>query len=93
MFFEVPFNTTIGAADGKEQRRTFTLSNGTVIWDISGNVWEWTNNIQTTAVDTTAGWVDWNHANIAPELELFMGIKCFLFIGPRNGAGLWRCFK
>lgn len=25
------------------QRRTLTLSNGEVIWDISGNVWEWTN--------------------------------------------------
>lgn len=26
---------------GKEQRRTLTLSNGQVIWDIAGNVWEW----------------------------------------------------
>lgn len=28
---------------GKEQRRTFTLSNGEVVWDLSGNVWEWTD--------------------------------------------------
>jgi formylglycine-generating enzyme required for sulfatase activity len=31
-----------------DERRTYTLSNGSVIWDISGNVWEWvqrsTNN-------------------------------------------------
>ncbi|MDP4010645.1 MAG: hypothetical protein Q8P72_00270 [Candidatus Roizmanbacteria bacterium] len=26
------------------QVRTFNLSNGSVIWDIAGNVWEWTNN-------------------------------------------------
>ena len=26
------------------QRRTLTLTNGSVIWDMSGNVWEWTNN-------------------------------------------------
>jgi len=26
------------------QRRTFTLTNGEIIWDLSGNVWEWTNN-------------------------------------------------
>ena len=26
---------------GKEQKRTLTLSNGEVIWDLSGNVWEW----------------------------------------------------
>ena len=25
------------------QRRTHTLSNGEVIWDIAGNVWEWVN--------------------------------------------------
>ncbi len=27
-----------------EQKRTLTLSNGSVIWDLPGNVWEWTNN-------------------------------------------------
>jgi prepilin-type N-terminal cleavage/methylation domain-containing protein len=26
------------------ERRTHTLSNGEVIWDISGNVWEWTSD-------------------------------------------------
>jgi hypothetical protein len=26
---------------GKEQKRTLTLTNGEVIWDFSGNVWEW----------------------------------------------------
>ena len=27
---------------GGNQRRTLTLSNGQVIWDLAGNVWEWT---------------------------------------------------
>ena len=26
------------------ERRTYTLSNGEVIWDLSGNVWEWTSD-------------------------------------------------
>lgn len=26
------------------QRRTLTLSNGSVVWDMAGNVWQWTNN-------------------------------------------------
>lgn len=26
---------------GKEQRRSMTLANGAVIWDLAGNVWEW----------------------------------------------------
>ncbi|HUY69630.1 MAG TPA: SUMF1/EgtB/PvdO family nonheme iron enzyme, partial [Candidatus Tyrphobacter sp.] len=33
---------------GGNQRRTLTLSNGNVVWDLAGNVWEWTN-------DTIAG--------------------------------------
>lgn len=28
---------------GANNRRTLTLTNGEVIWDLSGNVWEWTN--------------------------------------------------
>lgn len=31
------------AGAGWEQKRTHTLSNGQVIWDIAGNVWEWTD--------------------------------------------------
>jgi formylglycine-generating enzyme required for sulfatase activity len=29
---------------GREQLRTHVLSNGEVIWDFSGNVWEWTDD-------------------------------------------------
>lgn len=29
---------------GGNQRRTLTLSNGSVVWDLAGNVWEWTND-------------------------------------------------
>ena len=31
------------AGSGWEQKRTHTLSNGQVVWDIAGNVWEWTD--------------------------------------------------
>jgi prepilin-type N-terminal cleavage/methylation domain-containing protein len=41
-------DTTITAnMVGKSQRRTLTLSNGEVIWDLAGNIWEWTTG-QTT---------------------------------------------
>ncbi|PJE65154.1 hypothetical protein COU91_03125 [Candidatus Saccharibacteria bacterium CG10_big_fil_rev_8_21_14_0_10_47_8] len=35
-------NTTCGSAG--TQKRTLTLSSGAVIWDIPGDVWEWTNS-------------------------------------------------
>ena len=59
-------NTASGqSGTAGNQVRTLNLSNNSVVWDIAGNVWEWNNKTQTTAVDTTAGWVDWNHANVA----------------------------
>ena len=43
------------------ERRTHTLSNGETIWDLSGNVWEWTNDTiigkdQPTGSSTGFGW-------------------------------------
>ncbi|WP_298868474.1 SUMF1/EgtB/PvdO family nonheme iron enzyme [uncultured Microbacterium sp.] len=32
-----------GNATGSNQRRTLTLTNGAVIWDLAGNVYEWTD--------------------------------------------------
>jgi Tfp pilus assembly protein PilE len=34
---------TTGGMIGASQRRTLALSNGEVIWDLAGNVWEWTS--------------------------------------------------
>ena len=42
-YFGTGNNATQAAGSGKEQRRTLTLSNGQVIWDIAGNVSEWTD--------------------------------------------------
>lgn len=68
-------NTTCGSAG--TQKRTLTLSNGTVLWDIPGDVWEWTdswiigNEQPNDAVDGFAWhevtaitkWKDLNYAN------------------------------
>jgi len=50
---------------GRDTKAKLTLSNGTEIWDMSGNVWDWNSDVQSSAIDTTGGWVDWNHANVA----------------------------
>ena len=36
-------------------KRTLTLTNGQVIWDIAGNVWEWTSGTSTTGQQGVAG--------------------------------------
>jgi len=58
------------------QRRTLTLTNGEIIWDLSGNVWEWTNNtiqlkhqpdgyLNSTDAEYTGGfnWEDYSKAS------------------------------
>jgi len=49
------------------QRRTLKLSNGGVIWDLGGNVWEWnsdtlnTTGIQNSSLGTSnSNWYQWN---------------------------------
>lgn len=45
-----------GTVSGSNQRRTLTLSNGQIIWDIAGNVWEWTDAwLQGSEHPTTVG--------------------------------------
>lgn len=41
---------------GKEQSRTLTLSNGEVIWDLAGNVWEWVKDNNTTTFEAN-NWI------------------------------------
>jgi formylglycine-generating enzyme required for sulfatase activity len=34
-----------GNVSNSDQRRTLTLTNGEVIWDMAGNIWEWTSGV------------------------------------------------
>jgi outer membrane lipoprotein-sorting protein len=52
-----------GSESKFEEKRTHYLSNGEVIWDFAGNVWEWLKDNNSTTVYTGAGnwdyWTDW----------------------------------
>ncbi len=55
---------------GGDQRRTLTLTNGQVIWDLAGDVWQWTNaTIQAGQLPGSAsgsGWqlFEWNDPTV-----------------------------
>jgi hypothetical protein len=56
---------------GGDQRRTLTLTNGQVIWDFAGNVWEWTQGTITgnqpgSTSDTGYAWHEWTDALSVP---------------------------
>lgn len=60
-----------GNTSPSNQKRTLTLTNGEVIWDLAGNMWEWTSGNTTTVsgnqpgVSTNTGfqWSQWTSVN------------------------------
>jgi formylglycine-generating enzyme required for sulfatase activity len=49
-----------GTGSATSQIRTLTLSNGSVIWDMSGNIWQWTNNTITGTNEPNGGTAGFN---------------------------------
>jgi prepilin-type N-terminal cleavage/methylation domain-containing protein len=64
-----------GNSAGSNQKRTLTLTNGEVIWDFAGNVWEWTAG-QTTggqpgaSTNTGFQWTEWPSVNVTGSLAV-----------------------
>lgn len=48
------------------QKRTLVLNNSEIIWDLSGNVYGWTNDTCTQGDPwySTGAWIDWTNVNI-----------------------------
>ena len=56
------FNTNNSESSGENQKRTYYLTSGDTIWDISGNVSEWTDAV------TTGAQPGYNTDNANPEI-------------------------
>ena len=71
------------------QKRVLILNNSEVIWDLSGNVWEWNNNTCTQGDPwySTAGWLEWTNSNINGTEKTLAGPFGNYVSG--NGAGYY----
>jgi len=58
-------------------RRTLSLANGQVIWDLSGNVYEWTHDFCYTGTGTGywqgADWIEWNDSTLSDYEKAIAG--------------------
>ena len=81
-----PTDTSVCGAVGGTQKRTHTLSNGEVIWDWAGDVWEWIYGDGTDGqIDSTGGvswrssnnWQEWNIVDLNEERPI---------LGPSNSS-------
>lgn len=64
--------------DGSNQKRTLMLQNGEVIWDLSGNVWEWTND--------TLSMHNWDEGGISHYWNFQTNETFRLNAGPSNSS-------
>ena len=77
-----------GAAN-KSQLRTFVLSNGNVIWDVAGNVWEWTDKYLYSAASSTASEMPDAGSSWSTNWYNYTSVtnyKALDYIRPRNSA-------
>ena len=79
---------------GKEQKRTLTLSNGEVIWDLSGNVWEWVDwsldsGLQESTKTCAGGsWIELPNVTCG-ELSQYQYMPNLTNLTSTNGVGLF----
>jgi hypothetical protein len=72
-------DTLNNAANGWKQRRTHWLSNGEIVWDLSGNVWEWVyEDKETLGID---------HSNFERQEMPTLKSRNRLLFGPVNSFG------
>lgn len=69
---------------GAEQRRTFSLSNAEILWDLSGNAWQWVDLSNATSKPTPANNSWQKFGDLTPTVDMTLAM-----LVPRNAAQSW----
>ena len=62
--------TNVSTGDSTDQRRTLTLSNSEVVWDIAGNVWDWTNFFNKLDIPSSGAASEYSALSGTPTMPL-----------------------
>lgn len=67
--------TENNASNNQDQKRTFTLTNGEIIWDFAGNVYEMTEEVipvnpQSYPTVASTNYYEWNNTNLPSSFPL-----------------------
>ncbi len=80
-----------GNSSPSNQRRTLSLTNGEVIWDFTGNAWEWTSSVIGAGLqpgfsgESSYSWKEWNNGSL-----LLGGLSSSVLPSTAaSGAGVW----
>ena len=83
------------------QKRTLTLSNGEIVWDLAGNVWEWIDMLiprkdqpqSTTNERTDKGWI-WSEFSVNGNKSVIIGLDSLkpLTPGLNSSSGIGGIF-
>lgn len=84
-YFGTGNGPTQNVEEGWEQKRTRMLSNGELIWDIGGNVWQWVSDFGTALGMmpnfswSGLGWLEFSNQSYFPISGSFAGVNRLLY--------------
>jgi formylglycine-generating enzyme required for sulfatase activity len=86
---------TSGPSGDFKLKRTHNLSNGQIIWDLAGNVWEWNSDTCTQGSGTgnwynSSSWIEWSDSNLS-DYELGIAGPNPLYTSTQNIGRYYNC--